>query len=168
MTTRLAALRGLVHPALVAFPLTMFGAGVLFDIAYLLTANPALADVAFWAIGIGILGGAAASALDLLTIQRQSRVRGGWRPHDTGNAVVVVVFALSWVLRAGDATHAPDAVPALLALAGAGIALGLAWLEGEMAHRVVVAPDDDAVLGVAGAAQGRAMVEVETGQQSQS
>ena len=93
-----------VHPMLIVLPLGLLSTAVVFDIVYLLTDEPAFSTVAFWNIAAGIVGGLLAAvfgAWDWMHIPRETRAKriGLW--HGGGNVVVVVLFALSWLLRAG-------------------------------------------------------------------
>lgn len=56
-----------IHPMLIVLPLGGLSAAVVFDIVHLLTDNPLFAEVAFWVMALGILGGLAAAILGRLT-----------------------------------------------------------------------------------------------------
>ncbi len=66
--------------------------------------------------------------------------------HGAGNVGVVVLFALSWLLRSGQLRHVPTTGAFVLALLGALIALGTGWLGGELVTRLGVGVDSDATL----------------------
>jgi uncharacterized membrane protein len=138
-----------VHPMLIVFPLGLLSTAVIMDILYLITANEEFAFVAFWAIVVGVIGGLLAAVfglIDWLAIPRDTRAKGVGLTHGVGNVVIVVLFAISWLLRVGDPTYAPNILPFVLGLIGAGIALFTAWLGGELVYRLRVAVDDDADL----------------------
>ena len=149
MESRFKLLGHPVHPILVVFPVGLFSATVIFDLGYLITGNADLAIAAFWAAGLGILGGLGAALFglyDWLGLPRGTRARriGLW--HGSLNVVVVLLFILSWLSRTGDATYQPNLLPFLFALVGVGIALLTAWLGGELVYRLRVAVDEGAHL----------------------
>jgi len=134
---------------LIVLPLGLLSIGVLFDAIYLLTNDEVFAEVAFWNIGAGIVGGLLAAVfglIDWLGLPRNTRAKriGLW--HGGGNVAIVVVFAISWLLRLNDHAYAPDIVPFVLGLLAVAAALVTAWLGGELVYRLRVAVDDDAGL----------------------
>jgi uncharacterized membrane protein len=134
---------------LIVLPLGLLSIGVLFDVLYLVTGTETFAEVAFWNITAGILGGLLAAlfgAIDWWAIPKDTRARriGMW--HGLGNLVIVGLFVVSWLLRQVDHTYAPDLMPMLLGLIAVGLALVTAWLGGELVYRLRVAVDDDANL----------------------
>ena len=149
MESRITVLGHPVHPMLIVLPLGLLSIGVLFDALYLLTGTEAFADVAFWNITVGIVGGLLAAVfglLDWMSIPKDTRARGVGMWHGIGNVVIVGLFAVSWLIRPADHRYAPDPTPFLLGLIGAGLALGTAWLGGELVYRLRVGVDDDAGL----------------------
>jgi uncharacterized membrane protein len=149
MESRVKLLGHPVHPMLIVIPLGLLALAVIFDIAYLAGGDDTFATVAFWDITAGVIGGLVAALfglIDWLAIPRGTRARriGLW--HGTGNLIVVLLFIASWVLRLPDHAYAPDPLPFVLALMGAGIALLTAWLGGELVYRLGVAVDDGASL----------------------
>jgi uncharacterized membrane protein len=107
------------------------------------------ADVAYWNITVGILGGLLAAifgAVDWFALPDGTRAKriGLW--HGLGNIAIVGLFIVSWFLRGPDAAYAPDPLPFVLGLLGVGLALVTAWLGGELVYRLRVAVDDDAGL----------------------
>lgn len=138
-----------VHPMLIVLPLGLLSIGVLFDLVYLIGGDPLFAQIAFWNISIGILGGLAAALfglIDWLAIPGGTRAKriGLW--HGLGNFVIVLLFVGSWWLRLPDNAYAPDLLPLLLGLLGVGLALVTAWIGGELVYRLRVGVDDDAHL----------------------
>jgi uncharacterized membrane protein len=138
-----------IHPMLIVLPLGLLSIGVLFDVLYLVTGTETFAEVAFWNITAGILGGLLAAlfgAIDWWAIPKDTRAKriGMW--HGLGNLVIVVLFIVSWLLRQSNHAYAPDLLPMLLGLIAVGLALVTAWLGGELVYRLRVAVDDDANL----------------------
>lgn len=149
MESRLKVLGHPLHPVLVVLPLGLFSVSVVFDLFYLLLGDEVLANVAYWNIVLGLLGGIAAAVfglLDWLAIPGGTRARRIGLVHGVGNAVIVLLFAWSWWLRLPDVTYSPDLLPFLLGLVGVSLALLTAWLGGELVYRLRVGVDDDAHL----------------------
>lgn len=149
MESRLKLLGHPIHPMLIVLPLGLFSIAVLFDVVYLLTGTDGFADVAYWNITVGIVGGLAAAVFGLLdwwAIPSDTRAKriGLW--HGVGNFVIVLLFIASWLLRRADYAYAPNVLPFVLGLIGVGLALVTAWLGGELVYRLRVAVDDDANL----------------------
>jgi len=149
MESRVKLLGHPVHPMLIVLPLGLLSMAVVFDIVYLVGGDETFASVAFWDITAGIIGGLAAAIfgfIDWLAIPNDTRAKkiGLW--HGGGNLVIVLLFVVSWFLRLPDHSYAPNLLPFLLALIGAGLALGTAWLGGELVYRLRVAVDDGANL----------------------
>jgi uncharacterized membrane protein len=137
-----------VHPMLIVFPLGLLATAVVFDIIYLLSDHSQWTVVAYYMIGAGIIGGLAAAAtgwLDWFAIPRGTRAKrlGLW--HGTGNVVVLALFILSWILRRGN-PEVPPTGAIVAGLLGVVIALGTAWLGGELVDRLGVGVDDGAHL----------------------
>jgi uncharacterized membrane protein len=162
METRFKLLGHPVHPILIVFPLGLLSTAVIFDVLYVVTGNEELAIFSFWAIAAGIVGGLAAAVfglIDWLAIPRGTRARGVGLIHGAGNVVIVVLFAMSWLLRLDDAAFLPDLLPLILGLVAAGLALVTAWLGGELVYRLRVAVDDDAHLDASNSLRGSGVAE---------
>ena len=76
--------------------------------------------------------------------------------------VIVGLFAVSLVLRLDDPAFAPNLLPFILGLIGAGLALFTAWLGGELVYRLRVAVDDDANLNASNSLSRSGVAEVES------
>jgi uncharacterized membrane protein len=137
-----------VHLMLVVFPLGLLATAVVFDIIYLLSNHPQWTVVAYYMIGAGIIGGLAAAVtgwLDWLGIPSGTRAKrvGLW--HGVGNVVVLALFVLSWLLRR-DNPELPPTGAIVASLFGVIVALGTAWLGGELVNRMGVSVDHGAHL----------------------
>jgi len=142
---------------LIVLPLGLLSAGVVFDVVYLATNESTFAEVAFWNITVGIVGGLLAAVfglIDWLAIPRDTRAKrlGLW--HGSGNVVIVLLFIVSWFLRLPDHAYAPDVLPFILGVVAGGAALITAWLGGELVYRLRVAVDDDAGLNASSSLNG--------------
>ncbi|MFL5642831.1 MAG: DUF2231 domain-containing protein [Chloroflexota bacterium] len=149
MESRTKLLGHPIHPMLIVLPLGLLAMAVVFDIIYLVGGDETFANVAFWDITAGIIGGLAAAVfgfIDWLAIPKDTRARRIGLVHGTGNFVIVLLFIVSWLLRVSDHSYAPNLLPFLLGLVGVGMALGTAWLGGELVYRMRVGVDDGANL----------------------
>jgi uncharacterized membrane protein len=166
MESRLKLLGHPIHPMLIVLPLGLFSIGVLFDVVYLLTDNATFADVAFWNITAGIVGGLLAALfgfLDWSGIPRDTRARrlGAW--HGLGNFVIVLLFIASWLIRQGDTSYMPNLLPFVLGVVAVGMALVTAWLGGELVYRLRVGVDDDAHLNASSSLEREGVVSADSG-----
>ena len=137
-----------IHPILIVFPLGLLSTAVIFDVVYLVTGNGRWADISFWMIAAGVIGGLAAAVfglVDLLAIPQGTRAQtvGLW--HGGGNVVVVILFGVSWLLRR-NAPTSPDMIAIILGFAGAALSVVTGWLGGELVERLGVGVDDGAHL----------------------
>ena len=137
-----------VHQMLIVFPLGLLATAVIFDIIYLLSDHAQWTVAAYYMIGAGIIGGLAAAAtgwLDWFAIPQGTRAKriGLW--HGAGNVVVLGLFIVSWALRR-DNPELPATGAIVAAIGGVVVALGTAWLGGELVDRLGVGVDDGAHL----------------------
>jgi uncharacterized membrane protein len=148
MESRVKFLGHPVHPMLIVLPVGLLSIGVVFDVVYIATKDALFAEVAYWNITVGIIGGLLAALfgfLDWLALPTGTRAKaiGAW--HGGGNVLIVLLFAISWLLRqAGGHAYLPNILPFVLALTGAVLALGTAWLGAELVYRMRVGVDADA------------------------
>jgi uncharacterized membrane protein len=136
-----------VHQMLVVFPLGLLATAVVFDLIYLAGRSQVMAAVSYWMIAAGLVGGILAApfgTIDWLSIPAGTRAKRIGAMHGAGNAVVLLLFALSFLLR--DRDYAPVPSQMVWAFAGAALALVTAWLGGELVDRLAVGVDEDADL----------------------
>jgi uncharacterized membrane protein len=146
-----------VHPILIVFPLGLLATSVIFDIIYLVTGHANFSEVAYWLIVAGILGGVVAAPfglIDWLAIPAGTRARRIGALHGMGNIVVLLLFALSWYIRASTAM-APGTFAYVCAFLGAALALLTGWLGGELVDRLGVGVDAGAHLDAPNSLSGR-------------
>lgn len=137
-----------VHPMLIVFPLGLLSTAVLFDIIYLVTGVVRWTEVAYYMIGAGVLGGAAAAIpgwMDWAAIPSATRAKRIGLLHGAGNVIVLGLFVLSWLLRRPDPSAPPTGgiVAGVLAVVIVAIT---GWLGGELVGRLGVGVDEGAHL----------------------
>jgi uncharacterized membrane protein len=97
-------------------------------------------------IAAGIIGGLLAAVfglLDWLSLSGGSRAHrlGIW--HGLGNVLVVLLFALSWIMRRSN-PEGPPATAIVLSFLGGGVGLVTSWLGGELVERLGIGVDEGA------------------------
>jgi uncharacterized membrane protein len=146
MTSRAKALGHPIHPMLIPFPIGLLTTAVVFDIIYLITDRPGFAVASGYMIGAGIIGGLLAAPfgwIDWFKIPADTRAKRIGLVHGLANIVVVVLFAVSWLLRSG-ADWEPTTwalVCSFVAVVVAGVA---AWMGGELVDRLAIGIDEGA------------------------
>lgn len=148
MESRAKVLGHPLHTMLIAFPLGLLATAVIFDVIAMVGDFPELHVASYWMIGAGVIGGVLAAipgAIDFFAIPRHTRAWRVGAVHGLGNLAVVALFAVSWILRR-EYPSDPDAIPILLAIIAAGLAMVTGWLGGELVDRLGVGVDDGAHL----------------------
>jgi uncharacterized membrane protein len=137
-----------IHPMLIPFPLGLLATSLVFDVIHRLTGNESWAEVAYWMIVAGIIGGLAAAPfgwIDWFAIPDGTRAKSIGLWHGVGNVVVLALFVVSWFLRR-DAPAEPGVLAFVLSLAGVALAVVTGWLGGELVDRLGVGVDRGANL----------------------
>ena len=150
-----------IHQMLIVFPLGLLATAVIFDVIALVTDNTRWAEIAYWLIAAGIIGGLAAAPfglIDWLGVPGGTRARRIGLLHGGGNLVVVLLFAGSWLLRR-DNPLAPETLALVLSFAGAALALITGWLGGELVDRLGVGVDEGAHVNAPSSLSGRPATE---------
>jgi uncharacterized membrane protein len=130
-----------VHPILVTVPIGAWVASLGFDLASRVADEAdVFAKGAFWLIALGVLGAlvaALAGFLDLFAIPTGTPAFRTGLVHMSLNLVVVVLFAVSWVIRRGDIDSPAATSGGLIALSvGALAVLAVSgWLGGRLSYR---------------------------------
>ncbi len=157
MESRVKLLGHPIHPMLIVFPLGLLMTGLLFDIAYMLSGMLELAHTDFWMIAAGVIGGLLAAVfgfLDWLRIPSGTRAKGIGLMHGVGNVMIVALFAVSVYLRYSVTDHIPAVTNIVIELVGGILALGTAWLGGELVDRLGVGVDKGANLNASSSLSG--------------
>jgi uncharacterized membrane protein len=136
-----------IHQMLIVFPLGLLATSIAFDIVFLSTGAMRWADVAYWMIAAGLIGGAIAAVfglIDWIALPSGTRAKmvGAW--HGIGNAVVLVLFLISWLMRRAELPGQPGVAAIVLSFIGVGLALVTGWLGGELVDRMGVGVDKGA------------------------
>jgi|SRR5688500_850940 len=163
MESRAKVLGHAAHPVLIVFPLGLLATAVVFDVVYLATSSSQWSLVAFWLIAAGIVGGLVAAVpgwIDWFAIPAGTRAKSVGLLHGTGNVVVLILFAVSWLLRRDAGTGfemagEPGTLALICSFAGAGLALMTGWLGGELIERLGMAVHDGAHLNAPSSLSGR-------------
>jgi uncharacterized membrane protein len=148
MESRAKLLGHPIHQMLIVFPLGLLAMAVIFDVLAIVLAEGYWSEIAFWMIAAGVVTGLLAApfgAIDWLAIPSGTRAKRVGAVHGIGNVVVVVLFALSWIMRS-DAPRMPEIAALALSFAGGFLALYTGWLGGELVDRLAVGVDDGAHL----------------------
>src|SRR3954454_12603784 len=91
-----------IHQQLVVFPIGLIATAVVFDVLRYITDNDGFASASYYMIAAGIIFGLIApvfGAIAYLGFPGGTRARRIGAMHGIGNVVVVVLFAISWLLR---------------------------------------------------------------------
>jgi uncharacterized membrane protein len=135
-----------IHQMLIVFPLGLLATAVIVDIVYFASDALIFAEVSYYLVIAGIIGGALAAPfglIDWLAIPRGTRAKRIGAMHGGGNVVVLLLFLGSALLRAELPSEAP-ALAYVCSFLGAAIALVTAWLGGELVNRLGVGVSDGA------------------------
>jgi len=146
-----------IHPMLLVFPLGLLTVAAIFDIIYISTHNGHWADLSYWMIASGIIGGLIAAVfgvIDWLGIPEGTRARYIGLIHGLSNFVVVILFIVSWFMRRSNPA-APSMTAMMSGWIGIIIALLASWLGGELVYRLNVGVDRGANLDAPNSLSGR-------------
>ena len=137
-----------VHPMLVNFPLGLLVTSAVFDIVHLITGNGYWSGIAFWMIAAGVITGVLAAivgTIDALAIPSGTRAKSVSLFHGTGNLLILVLFAVSWLLRFSVPGN-PPVIAYVLSFLGAALLGVTGWLGGELTLRLGIGVDEGANL----------------------
>lgn len=135
-----------IHQMLIVFPLGLLATSFIFDIIYHATDNARLADISYYMIAAGVIGGLVAALfglIDFLAIPSKTRAKRIGAIHGIGNVIVTGLFIASWAIRYdNDGVSTVSAV--VVSALGVTLALVTGWLGGELVDRLGVGVDDGA------------------------
>lgn len=123
-------MRSPMHAILLAFPVALFAAAVLTDLAYLNTAEIQWSNFSAWLIAAGLLGGGLTLLWAIVSVVRAGRTVRHDRP-----AAYLLLLAAMWIagfvnalLDSRDAWHAVTWIGAVLSMIAALLAMAAAWI----------------------------------------
>ena len=148
MESRAKLLGHPIHQMLIVFPLGLLAMAVIFDLLAIGLGEGYWSEISFWMIASGVVTGLLAApfgAVDWLAIPAGTRAKRIGALHGIGNVVVVLMFAVSWLMRR-DAPAAPETAALALSFAAGALALVTGWLGGELVDRLAVGVDEGAHL----------------------
>ena len=158
-----------IHPILIPFPLGLLVTSFIFDIIYLITDNDAFSIAAFWMIAAGVIGGLAAAAfgiIDFSGVPDDTRAHSIGLWHAVSSVSMIVLFAVSWLLRLSEPAE-PGIIPIILSLVGAALAGLTGWFGGELVDRLGVGVHEGAHLDAPSSLSGRPASEGSSDRQTQ-
>jgi uncharacterized membrane protein len=137
------------HPIAVTIPIGAWTLSLVFDLVSRWAGeDEVFVKASFWLIGAGIVGAVLAAALglmDLATIPRRTPAFATGLTHAGLNSVVLVLYAVSFLLRRDHLDEGDVTVAAFVLSAVAFAVLGASgWLGGKLAYHYGVRVADDA------------------------
>jgi len=147
MESRAKLLGHPIHQMLIVFPLGLLAMALIFDGVHLVTGNPYWSEIAYWMIAAGVVSGFVAAPfgfVDWLAIPSGTRAKRIGALHGAGNAIVLVLYAMSWAIRGANPRN--PGIALVFSFAGGALALITGWLGGELVDRLAVGVDEGAHL----------------------
>ena len=147
MTSRAKLAGHPIHPMLITYPVGLLTTAVVFDILCLITDRAGFTVAAAYAIAGGIIGGLLAAPfgwIDYFKIPADTRAKRIGLLHGLTNVVVLVLFAVSWLLRLSAGAWEPTPLALACSFVGVVIASVAAWMGGELVDRLASGIDDGA------------------------
>jgi uncharacterized membrane protein len=133
-----------IHPMLIPFPIALFVATFVCDLAYWQTSNGAWATAAIWLLGAGLIMAALAAVAGLTDVLGEPRIRAlndvWW--HAGGNVLVVLIEFYNFYARYSEGTSAIVPKGLVLSLVVVCILWFTGWKGWEMVYRYRVGVAD--------------------------
>jgi uncharacterized membrane protein len=146
-----------VHPMLIVFPLGLLATSVIFDVISLSTSDPKWSSMAWYMIGVGVVGGLLAAVfglIDWLAIPANTRAKSIGLWHGGLNVLVVLLFIGSFLVRRSDPAN-PSGAALALSFVAVLIAVVAGWFGGELVDRLGVGVDEGANLNAPSSLSGQ-------------
>jgi uncharacterized membrane protein len=147
MTSRAKAFGHPIHPMLIPFPVGLLVTSVVFDVIYLITDRTGFTVAAAYAIAGGIIGGLVAAPfgwIDFFKIPADTRAKRIGLMHGLINVVVLVLFAVSWLIRWNAGGWEPTPLALAFSFVAVVVAAVAAWMGGELVDRLAIGIDEGA------------------------
>jgi uncharacterized membrane protein len=122
-----------IHPMLVAVPIGLWLLTLVADVATQLGGGPDWRTVAFYSIGVGVVGALLAAVpglVDLISLP-PGKTRSIGLTHMSINLLAVAVFAINFLMRSRTSDHSGRLWLTLVGVALIGVS---GWLGGEMVY----------------------------------
>ena len=135
-----------IHQQLIPLPLGLLSVAVIFDIIDALGAGDGFGQAAYYMIAAGIISGLLAAifgVIDWAAIPSGTRAKRVGQLHGLGNTVVLLLFAVAWLLRRDEPAD-PGTLALILEVVAAGLAGVTGWLGGELVDRLGIGVDPGA------------------------
>lgn len=152
------------HQILIVFPVGLLMTAVVFDLVAIGSENNQFLIASYWMIAAGIVGGAIAAVfgfLDWRNVPSGTRANRIGIVHGLGNAVVLVLFIASWMMRPAPG-QIPDGTAFALSVLGAALLVVTGWLGGELVSRLSVGVDEVANVNAPNSLRGHRIIEQTT------
>ncbi len=134
------------HPLMIVFPLGLFFTALIFDVIQLFNNDGIWSLISFYLIGTGLIFGVVAAvlgAIDWRAIPAGTRAKRIGNMHAAANIGMMILFAISWLIRMGDPAR-PEALAILIAFAAGFVGFLGGWLGGELVYRLGIGVYPDA------------------------
>jgi uncharacterized membrane protein len=135
------------HPILVTVPIGAWVASLVFDLISKGSDRPeTFAEGAFWLLVIGIVGAVAAAVfgvMDLMTIPSRTRAASTALTHMALNTIVLVLFAISALIRENEGRDSVSNLALGLSIAGLLVLGASGWLGGKLSYSFGVRVADE-------------------------
>jgi uncharacterized membrane protein len=158
MESRASMMGHPIHPILVPFPIGLLTTSVIFDVGHFITGGARWAEISFWMVAVGVIGGLLAAVfglIDWLAIPSGTRAKAIGLGHGLSNVLMVALFAVSWLLRSGDPGD-PGVLPIVLSFTGVALVSLGGYLGGELVFRMGIGVAEGANPNASGSSSGRA------------
>ena len=126
-----------LHPLLVTLPIGSLIGALLTDLAFMGTGDTFWARASAWLIGAGLVSGAVAALagfIDFIASERIRSINLVWY-HFAGNAVALILAAISLYLRISEGNQTVTSTELILSILVVAIFAVTGWLGGEMVFR---------------------------------
>lgn len=135
------------HPIMVTVPIGVWVASVIFDLISKGSDRPEVfAEGSFWLLVIGIVAAVVAAlfgVMDLMTIPSKTKASTTALAHMALNTVVLVLFAISALIRQSEGRESVSNVALGLSIAGLLVLGASGWLGGKLSYSFGVRVADE-------------------------
>ncbi len=158
MESRAKLLGHPVHPMLIVLPLGLFIGAVVFDAIAIARDSVSFANVGFWNIAAGVIGGLLAAVfglIDWLAIPNGTRAKRIGLYHASSNVLAILGFVIVWWMRYESTARVASTAEFVLEVIALLFGAFGGWLGGELVDRLGVGIDNGANLNAPNSVSGR-------------